>query len=179
MTATRPGRDGIVAEGLCDAFGSLKVLALDSISHKSPGAQTASGQASGSESEAEIDTTPTARICIPAMLRVRSAGLDMAKYLFPNRATEQILENKRRRGTNKSYTPVHTNTPPGLAPAFNYQAGRGEIKTLTHQVGKGERGSQALPEALHVHAHMHAAAHTLSLGSQAGDRPRCAENVKT
>lgn len=39
------------------------------------------------------------------------------------------------------------NTPPGLASAFNYQTDRGEIKTLTHQVGKGEQGSQAVPEA--------------------------------
>lgn len=44
---------------------------------------------------------------------------------------------------------THTtqNTPPGLASAFNYQTDRGEIKTLTHQVGKGEQGSQAVPEA--------------------------------
>lgn len=46
----------------------------------------------------------------------------------------------------RTYTQTQ-NTPPGLASAFNYQTDRGEIKTLTHRVGKGEQGSRAVPEA--------------------------------
>lgn len=73
----------------------------------------------------------------------------------------------------RTHARTHTgrqNTPPGLASAFNYQTDRGEIKSLTHQAGKGEQGSQAEPEAR---------AHTYRLSSRAGDRPRCTENVKT
>lgn len=64
-----------------------------------------------------------------------------------------LIHTYARRGRHKDvcmYTHRDTqtqNTPPGLASAFNYQTDRGEIKTLTHQVGKGEQGSQAVPEA--------------------------------
>lgn len=65
-------------------------------------------------------------------------------------------ERKHKLHTRRAHARAHThkhgdtqtqNTPPGLASAFNYQTDRGEIKTLTHQVGKGEQGSQAVPEA--------------------------------
>lgn len=62
-----------------------------------------------------------------------------------------------RPGCVHVHTHTHTgrqNTPPGLASAFNYQTDRGEIKSLTHQAGKGEQGSQAEPEA-RTHAHTH------------------------
>lgn len=81
------------------------------------------------------------------------------------RTHRKILENKckhaeagwtKAQTTHKTSARAHAhkhgdtqtqNTPPGLASAFNYQTDRGEIKTLTHQVGKGEQGSQAAPEA--------------------------------